>query len=201
MKNIVTDPVTGAITLEDTSCEIPWGDVCGTGVVENIQNIPITVNGGSNGQVLGLQTIDSVQQIVPITVNGLLNVAEATTATQAGINYAVMGAMTLTPPAGTYLVLFTGDIQIASSYHPAYMGIYFNEALVSSSVNSFNATNADSISDPPPEYVVKAAMGNFCCQALISTNGTQVVEGRWKSTTGSTATNNHRALSVIYIHG
>ena len=127
----------------------------------------------------------------------VFGVAEVSMITQTAIGDTVMGAMTLTPIAGTYLVLFTGDIQISASNHPAYADIWVGGVQIPSSTQSFNATNADDLSDPPPECVVKAAMGNFCCQTIATVNGNQAIEGRWRTTQGSTATNNRRAISAL----
>lgn len=190
MRSIVTDPITGIITLEDTESESPWGDVGGVGVVENIQNMPITVHGGADDQVLGLQTIDSVQQIVPITVHGILNVEEATTVTQATATATQVGAMTLTPAAGTYMVTFSGDISNSSPGLLTTISIWVGGSQIMASTRLYEfATGA-----------VNPNISNFCCQTVVTVNGTQAIQGYWVTTTPNTATNNYRTLTVLLVH-
>ena len=66
MKKISKNPMTGKNSLLELELDAPWGDVDGVGVINNIQNVPIVTNGATDGQVLGYQTFDGVQHLVPV---------------------------------------------------------------------------------------------------------------------------------------
>lgn len=107
----------------------------------------------------------------------------ANTTTTSAVDVLV-ASMTITPASGTYLVCFSGDI-----HHNVgdlmTMSIYSGGSLASGSqvgINSSNGTNRF----------------GFCCQAKVTVNGAQAIEGRWK-TNSATANSQFRALSIIAV--
>ena len=107
--------------------------------------------------------------------------SDATTTTTSTSDV-LMSGMTVTPEAGTYLVFFTGSIQ-HSSGAVTTISIYAGGSYVMRrTVNSSNATNR---------------MG-FSCVAKVTVNGSQAIEGKWKTASG-TATAYERGLHTLKV--
>lgn len=96
----------------------------------------------------------------PVTATGTIT----TTSTA----FVLATSMTDTPPAGTYLVFFTGSVfEVITG-----VGDFLEMAIYAGGVQ-----NADSL--------VRCADGAnfdtaFCAVALVTVDGTQAVEGRWR---------------------
>lgn len=96
----------------------------------------------------------------------------------------LMSGMTITPTAGKYLVVFSGDISIGTNNRPTAMNIYSGGVLVASSEIRFNTSSANQ------------TIGSFCCRAVVTVNGAEAIEGRWRITNNATATNRYRIMTV-----
>jgi hypothetical protein len=111
-------------------------------------------------------------------------VSGTTTITTTSATDVLMTGMTLTPPAGTYLVWFTGDY-ISSSATTMVADIWVGGAVVLASERP---------------SVASAATQKYCfaAQATVTVNGSQAIEGRWRRTAG-TMTNTRRTLSYLRV--
>lgn len=108
-----------------------------------------------------------------------------TTTTTTSPTDVLMSGMTLTPPAGTYLVWFSGDWANTNNGNTGTMSIY--------------AGGTQVLASEVPSYRTSAgAVANFSTHALVTVNGAQAIEGRWR-TTGNTSTNTRRQLSYIKV--
>jgi len=85
-------------------------------------------------------------------------------------------SMTSTPEAGTYLVYFTGAIYIDSpgSGYYANMSIYAGGSICTPS----QIEASDSVNYQTP----------FCCIGLVTVNGSQAIEGRWRRSSSGCGT-------------
>lgn len=97
----------------------------------------------------------------------------------------VATGMTLTPPAGTYLVWFSGSTE-KDDQSNAYESIYFNNIKVDSSEvrSGFNLGGVT----PIP----------FISIAKVTVDGAQTIEGRWR-VDGGTGTMHQRNLTALEV--
>ena len=119
-------------------------------------------------------------------------VSGTTTVTTTSASDVVMGpvvpdatTMTITPAAGKYLVTFGGDVSWGSSGATITMDIWAAGALVQSSERPLISSNTTNHM-------------NFTCQAIVTVNGAQAIEGRWRRSAG-TVTNTRRTLSILRV--
>lgn len=91
--------------------------------------------------------------------------------------------MTITPVAGTYIVIFSGGSENSSNSQINRQSIYAGGSQVAGSEVgvSFGSSNSPN---------------SFCCTAIVTVNGSQAIEGRWRTTSG-TAKMHHRNLILI----
>ena len=97
-----------------------------------------------------------------------------------------MSGMTLTPPAGTYMVWFTGDITDNSNGSVATPNIYVGGLTVTSSERPFTRGST-------------GVTASFDCVARVTVNGSQAIQGMWRASGGSTATNTRRSLAIVRV--
>jgi hypothetical protein len=118
-----------------------------------------------------------------------------TTTTSATFN--LMSGMSITPPAGTYLVHFSTSLQSNSS-----------DALVRVAIYSGGTQQPVSIRNCQPRVDATGGFGgnssldvrtSISTQCEVTVNGSQAIECRW-STSGGTATANQRTLNIIRIY-
>ena len=113
-------------------------------------------------------------------------VTGATSITTTSTSAVLMSGMTVTPPAGTYLVWFTGDFaQTTGSALTGTMAIFVAGNLVTASERSCGDS-------------VTAAKEPFCCVARVTVTGAQAIEGRWRTTNG-TIQNTRRTLTYLRV--
>lgn len=98
-------------------------------------------------------------------------------------------SMTLTPAAGTYLVWFTGSVDHSANNATMFLSIYLGGVQEASSEREFGrgAGQGD-------------VTNSFACAARVSVDGTQAIEGRWR-TPSSTATMHERTLQILRVGG
>lgn len=96
--------------------------------------------------------------------------------------------MTLTPPAGTYLVWFSGGADHSAQSVAVVVSIYVGGVLKTDSVRSpvprFNGVGANTLT---PIAVTNGR---------VTVNGAQAIEIRWKTASG-TATMHQRTLNIL----
>lgn len=99
----------------------------------------------------------------------------------------LMTSMTLTPAAGNYAVWFSGELSHNTSSATINTNIYVGGVLVTSSDRLWQRG---------------AGQGNvttsFCCMAKVTVNGSQAIEGRWR-TSAATASCTHKQLMIIKV--
>lgn len=89
----------------------------------------------------------------------------------------LVDSMSITPPQGSYLVSFTGSVE-HSAAGDTEVSVY-----------------AGGVQDAASERRVKDS-GAFACSALVTVNGSQAIEGQWR-TSAPTATMHERHLVAI----
>lgn len=104
----------------------------------------------------------------------------------------VATGMTLTPPAGTYLVWFSGSV--STSYQNASeivsMSIYYNNSQIQSSEVSAFSIDSNLLNPYSP----------FTSIAKITTDGTNSIEGRWRtSNAADISTMYQRNLTILKV--
>lgn len=114
------------------------------------------------------------------------NTAEATgdTTTTSGSDVLV-DSMTLMPASGNYLVWFSGSVVSGSNGASISMSIYAAGSQLTASEEKYLRGN-------------QAIHVPFCCVAKVTVNGSQAIEGRWKTTAG-TATMHQRTLAILKV--
>jgi hypothetical protein len=134
----------------------------------------------------GVTVADGGAGVATVTVPGLTagEVSGTSTITTSSATDVLMTGMTVTPAAGTYLVWFSGDY-ISSSATTMTADIWVAGAVVTASERACTQSTATQ------KYV-------FACQALVTVNGAQAIEGRWRRGTG-TLTNTRRTLSYLKV--
>lgn len=105
--------------------------------------------------------------------------ATATITTSSNTDVVATG-MTLTPPAGTYLVWFSGSAKPDTTVGGnVFMSIY-----------------AGGVQIPSSEENLQGAQAPFASVAKVTVDGTQTIEGRWRVDIG-TATMKQRNLTIL----
>lgn len=144
---------------------------------------PVLAGGGGGGRGLSRSTIISLIQ--QFGGGGLPPSFQATATaddTTASLVDVVAAGMTLTPPAGTYLVWFSGSVEGDGSGN-IFVSIYSGGVQVPSS----------------EEIILLLPTGSpFASIAKVTVDGTQTIEGRWR-VDGGTATMNQRNLTIIQV--
>jgi hypothetical protein len=113
------------------------------------------------------------------------SVTGTSTITTSSLTDVLMTGMSITPVAGNYMVFFSGDIRNSNLGRTMVMSIYSGGSIQTASESINYNPSASSI------YTFKS-------QALITVNGAQAIEGRWR-TSANTATNTRRTLSIIRV--
>jgi hypothetical protein len=111
-------------------------------------------------------------------------VSAATIATTTSTSDVVMSGMTATPAAGTYLVVFSGDLAHGTHNGEVRTSLYKGGLQVVGSQRFFRCYGTST--------------GAFTCIALVAVNGAETIEGRWRVNSG-TGTNYSRQLAVVKV--
>jgi hypothetical protein len=115
-----------------------------------------------------------------------------TITTSSAVDVLVTG-MTVTPPAGTYDVVFSGHLRTAADEQFATASIYAGGAAQTATergvgINVGGAVGVNMSQHDSP----------FATYARVVVNGAQAIEGRWRTNTG-TATMLHRSLRLTRV--
>lgn len=103
-----------------------------------------------------------------------------------------LGSMTITPPAGKYLVFFSTSVRCSS-----------NGAIVTSSTYSGGVQVAHSERQTIP-FIQGVIVGNTTTDQVLASNcrttvdGTQAIETRWRTSAG-TATAHERTMNILRV--
>jgi hypothetical protein len=112
---------------------------------------------------------------------------ESSTRTQNTASDLLMGNQTVTPAAGTYMVMFSGDISNSAVAKVTYCCIYSGGSKVTGTDRRNQNEGNSTIND----------YRNFATHCIVTVNGAQAIEGRWRTTTVNTATSiNHTLIAV-----
>ena len=113
-------------------------------------------------------------------------VESSTTATTTSLTDILATGMTITPPAGTYLVWFTSSVSTtAANNSPTYASIYSGGVQVVASERRVSMKSGNDTAGVP-------------CNAKVTVNGAQAIEGRWR-VTGGTGAIYARTLSILKV--
>ena len=127
-------------------------------------------------------TLSSLPASVPYSNEATSTTLTTTTSTA---DTAISG-MTLTPPAGTYLVWFTGSVWNSNANSPiVYASIYSGGTKVAASERSMSQKTADD-------------RNCLTCVAKVTVNGAQAIDARWRVVSG-TANNTNRTLTILQV--
>jgi hypothetical protein len=123
---------------------------------------------------------------VEITFTSSIQEAAGDTTTTSATDV-LMDSMTVTPEAGTYLVWFQGSLQHSSTNDSIFTSIYSGGVQVAASERVFlrGGASAD-------------VSSSFACMAKVTVNGSQAIEGQWR-TTAATATAHERQLLILKV--
>jgi len=115
-------------------------------------------------------------------------VSADTLTTTLALTPVLLDSMTITPPAGTYLVWFNADVYSNKNNTTAAVLLYSGgtEVAISERTFTFNSSNGDAM---------------MSTQARVTVNGAQAIEGRWYVVAGSnpTLTSLDRSLMIVAV--
>ncbi len=113
--------------------------------------------------------------------------ATADTTTTSATDVLVNSMTVTTPPAGTYMVWFTGSVDHSANNGSIETSIYAGGVQVAASERTWarGAGQGDVTS-------------SFVCMAIVTLDGTESVEGQWR-TSAATATMHERSLQVVEV--
>jgi len=110
--------------------------------------------------------------------------AEFTTTSTSDV---LVDSMSLTPAAGNYLVWFSGTISHVSNQSIVYISIYVDGVKDTGSERKYERGNMSG-----------GFAKSFCSVAKVTVNGSQAIEGRWRTST-ATAKIFERSLAILKV--
>jgi hypothetical protein len=113
--------------------------------------------------------------------------ATADTTTTSATDVAVNSMTLTTPPAATYLVMFTGSVDHSANNGTIDTSIYSGGAQVASSERAWSRGSGQG-----------DVTTSFACVAIVTVDGTDDIEGQWR-TSGATATMHERTLHIVEV--
>jgi hypothetical protein len=126
--------------------------------------------------------------VVPLSSTTI--VEESTGTSTGSTTFGLLSGMTITPAAGTYTVVFSGDILVSEGNGNCAISIYSGGSVVTASQRTFSTTASG---------VTNSTMScSFSAIAKVTVNGSQAIEGRWKTTSGS-INNTYRQLLITLV--
>ena len=151
---------------------------------------PVAPTGGANvtWQKDGLTPTNISAYLSIAALASLLNaqIAEATgDITTASATDVLATGMSITPVAGTYVVVFSCSLETTNAGGVMFGSIYMGGVQVAASEREIDAPGASESSD-------------MTSIALVTVNGAEAIEGRWRRTAG-TATMHERQLLILRV--
>lgn len=147
----------------------------------------VQLSPGTSGEFLQTQGAGANPQWASVLPDATIAEATADTTTTSTTDVLVSG-MTLTPAAGTYLVSFTGSVEVSSAGATTFPSIYAGGTQEAASEREIQRTG----------FFGGLISQAFACVALVTVNGSQAIEGRIRTTAG-TATIHERTLAIIEV--
>lgn len=160
------------------------------GKLHNLTDVDASAENPVDGQVLTFDTTNGWQPETPsgaVPPDATIAEATANTTTTSGTDVLV-NSMTLTPAAGTYAVWFQGSIQHSSNNDSVYTSIYLDGSQIAASERQFMRGGSQG-----------NVIASFACMAIVTVNGSQAIEGRWREISGGTATMFERQLLIMEV--
>jgi hypothetical protein len=111
-------------------------------------------------------------------------VSSETNTTTTSNSYTVASGMTITPPSGKYLVIFTSTVKSNAYNKSITCKIYIDNVAVGAAIASYVTSPAQTLTN--------------VCIATGTVDGSQTIQGRWFTSAG-TATMLGRTLAIIQI--
>jgi hypothetical protein len=106
------------------------------------------------------------------------------------LTYILIPGMTITPSAGTYFVTFSTSVSGATRNDSHFVSLYSGGSVITHSEREMFYSNAN--------QVVGMILGTHT-QAIVTVNGSQAIEARYRCTAGSAITVYERSLIIIKI--
>jgi hypothetical protein len=124
----------------------------------------------------------------PIQTTQITSTSNATTTSTTDV---LMTGMTVTPIAGTYLVIFSAVVQQAGAGQSVTVSIYSNAVQDTASIRDFAPFDGGTLS---------ALSASCCCatQGIYTVNGSQVIQIEWH-VSGSAGTVFQRNMTLLKI--
>jgi hypothetical protein len=149
------------------------------------ESVPLHV--GANGTILVADSSQALGLRWGSASGGATSCTEITSTavtTTTSTSYVVMLGMTSTPSAGTYVVMFSSTLSVSSASAVVTYGVYVGGSLITHSERSYRGATS--------------AISAIYSQAKVTVNGSQAVEIRYKTSTG-TVTVNARNMEIVAV--
>lgn len=156
-------------------------------IIRNSLFIGNTVLGATVGAPL---SADANARLVSGISTGSVNATASTTTTSA--SDVLIASMTLTPVAGTYLVLFHTSFTHSANNASITFSLYSGGVAVTGTAMVAIPTVAGGLTPSLP-FSVPGSISAF-----VTVNGAQAIEARWKTST-ATATAGQRILNIVRV--
>ena len=158
----------------------------------------IPFDNSSNGFAAdNMQSALEEAKAVGASASPIIRTASATALAQTTSNtFTLIPGMSITPPAGKYVVLFNGSIRTTGVNTEAEFGIFLNGTLITNSNRSFR--NTANILGLVTLSTNNSANGSSSI-TFIATNGSQAVDVRFRSLGGGGIQVGERTLNIIRV--
>lgn len=135
----------------------------------------------------------------PVMVQNLstIVITETTSTTTSSSTMTTMAGMTLVPPAGTYMINFSGSVNTGGASASGTFGIYVNGVLLPET-NRPVSCNITLLGGLVTVSVNSIGIGTFT-GTQVTLNGTQTLDVRFNSTNGGTIGFTERVLTLLQV--
>lgn len=123
-------------------------------------------------------------------------IQEATAASQittTSATFILATGMTVTPEAGTYLAMFTADVENDTNNAEVHIALYVGGSVVPNTDTYFEAKDTGALSSPPTNR------SSLTIHRVLTPNGSQAVEARWRVTAGTGTMGSARSLHLLRV--
>lgn len=120
------------------------------------------------------------------------SITSAANTTTTSATPVALNAMTLTPPAGTYIAFFS-TYTVQSAFDHTFLQLYIDAVAVADTLREATGRAATTLGSNPifnPSAII----------TVVTVNGSQAINMRWW-TSGATATCHQRALVLLRVGG
>lgn len=145
---------------------------------------------GTSGQFLQTQGASSDPVWADAAVPGS-EIAEANgDITTTSTTDVIATSMTITPAAGTYLVWFSGALQLSANNSTGFLSIHVDGAQETGSERELSRGSGAAASN---------SRVGFCSTARVTVNGSEQIEGRWRVSAGTGTLESGRTLMIVEV--